>query len=640
MSDFIKHECGIVLLRLLKPLEYYLSHYGSVFYGLDKLYLLMEKQHNRGQDGAGVGCLKLEMPPGSRYMARLRSNSPNPIKDIFDRINDRLESINEKSSSRLKDANWLKTHLDFVSEIYIGHLRYGTYGMNNIDNCHPVLRENNWMSKNLMIAGNFNLTNVDELFDSLVNIGQHPNETTDTITILEKFGHFLDDENEKLYRKYKNQGYTKKDISPLIAKNINIKNVLRNSSKYWDGGYVIAGMIGHGDSFVMRDPCGIRPAYYYHDEEIVVATSERPVIQTAFDVPVESIKELNPGHALIIKKNGSFEESPFIKTHIKKSCSFERIYFSRGTDAEIYRERKTLGKQLVPAVLNVINYDLENTIFSYIPNTAIAAFNGMVEGLTEFCDKVKSDRILELKNNFSKEKLNEILSLKPRIEQIAVKDVKLRTFITEDKKRDDLVTHVYDVTYGVVRKEQDTLVVIDDSIVRGTTLRQSILKMLNRLSPKKIIIVSSAPQIRYPDCYGIDMAKLTDFVAFKAAIELLKEKQMAGIINEVYNLCKKQEDLPKEKVVNHVKRIYKPFSAVQISCKIAEMLKPAEMKAQLEIVYQSIEDLHAACPDNTGDWYFTGDYPTPGGNKMVNRSFINFIEGKDQRSYWIERLSD
>ncbi len=640
MGDFIKHECGIVLLRLLKPLEYYLSHHGSVFYGLDKLYLLMEKQHNRGQDGAGVGCLKLDMPPGSRYMARFRSNMPNPIKDIFDRLNEKLEKINEKNSSRLKDSNWLKTNLDFVGELYMGHLRYGTYGMNSIDSCHPVLRENNWMSKNLMIAGNFNLTNVDELFESLINIGQHPNETTDTITILEKFGHFLDDENEDLYKKYKNQGYSKKQISPLIANNINIKRVLSKSSKYWDGGYVITGMIGHGDSFIMRDPRGIRPAYYYHDSEIVVATSERPVIQTAFDVPVESIKEIKPGHALIIKKDGSFEESSFTRSHTKKACSFERIYFSRGTDAEIYHERKTLGKQLVPAVLNVINHDLENTIFSYIPNTAIAAFNGMVEGLTEFCDKIKSDRILELKNNFSNEKLNQILSLKPRIEQIAVKDVKLRTFITEDKKRDDLVTHVYDVTYGVVRKGEDNLVVIDDSIVRGTTLKRSILKMLNRLSPKKIVIVSSAPQIRYPDCYGIDMAKIIDFAAFRAAIELLKEKQLAGIINEVYNLCKKQENLPKEKVVNHVKKIYKPFSVEQISGKIAEMLKPVEMKAQLEIVFQSIEALHAACPDNTGDWYFTGDYPTPGGNKIVNRSFINFIEGKDQRSYWSNLLSD
>lgn len=633
MSESIKHECGIVLMRLLKPLEYYLSHHGTLLYGLDKLYLLMEKQHNRGQDGAGIGCLKLDMPPGTRFMNRLRNNGQNPIKEIFDKIHCLLEKHKEKDNGRLKDANWLKANLDFVSELYMGHLRYGTFGKYSLEQCHPFLRENNWMSKNLMIAGNFNLTNVNELFESLVDIGQHPKETSDNITILEKFGHFLDDENEDLYRKYKNQGYTKKEISPLIAENINIANVLSNASKYWDGGYVIAGMIGHGDAFVMRDPNGIRPVYYYHDDEVIVATSERPVIQTAFNVPLDTIKEIEPGHALIIKKNGSFKITPFCKPQKKKSCSFERIYFSRGTDADIYHERKNLGRQLVPAVLNTINHDLENTIFSYIPNTAIAAFNGMVEGLNDFCDKVKADRILELKSNFSDQKLNEILSLKPRIEQIAVKDVKLRTFITEDKSRDDLVTHVYDVTYGVVRENRDTLVVIDDSIVRGTTLKQSILKMLNRLCPKKIVIVSSAPQIRYPDCYGIDMAKLNDFIAFRAAIELLKEKQMAGIISEVYNLCKKQESLPKEKVVNHVKKIYKPFNPEQISAKAAMMLKPAEMKAELEIVFQSIEDLHASCPGHTGDWYFTGDYPTAGGNKVVNRSFINFIEGKNQRSY-------
>ncbi len=633
MGESIKHECGIVLVRLLKPLEYYLSHRGSALYGLDKLYLLMEKQHNRGQDGAGIGCLKLDMPPGSRYMTRFRSNTPNPIKEIFDKLHFVLERSEEKNSGRLKDATWLKSNLDFVSELYLGHLRYGTFGKYSVEQCHPFLRENNWMSKNLMIAGNFNLTNVSELFDSLVDIGQHPNETSDNITILEKFGHFLDDENEELYLKYKKQGYSKKEISPLIAENINIVNVLSNASRYWDGGYAIAGMIGHGDSFVMRDPNGIRPVYYYHDDEVIVAASERPVIQTAFNVPLETVNELEPGHALIIKKSGFFDITPFSKKGQKRSCSFERIYFSRGTDADIYHERKSLGRQLVPQVLRTINHDLENTIFSYIPNTAIAAFNGMVEGLTDFCDKVKYDRILELKSNFSNEKLNDVLSLKPRIEQIAVKDVKLRTFITEDKTRDDLVAHVYDVTYGVVREGKDTLVVIDDSIVRGTTLKQSILKMLNRLKPKKIVIVSSAPQIRYPDCYGIDMAKLNDFIAFRAAIELLKEKQMPGVISEVYSLCKKQENLPKEKVVNHVKKIYKPFSAAQISAKIAEMLKPQEMQAQLEIVFQSIEDLHTSCPEHTGDWYFTGDYPTAGGNKVVNRSYINFIEGKNQRSY-------
>ncbi len=633
MGEAIKHECGVVLVRLLKPLEYYLIHHGSVIYGLDKMYLLMEKQHNRGQDGAGIGCLKLDVDPGTRYMTRLKSRAHNPIKDIFDHIYDKLEKVGEKNPSRLNDASWLKANLDFVSELYIGHLRYGTFGHNTIKNCHPVTRENNWMSKNLMIAGNFNLTNVNEMFKSLLDIGQHPKETTDTITILEKFGHFLDDENEDLYRKYKDQGYSKKDISPLIAQNININNVLRKSSKYWDGGYVITGMIGHGDSFIMRDPCGIRPAFYYWDEEVIVAASERPTIQTAFNIPINNIKELKPGHALIIKKDGSWSEEPFTSSHEKRSCSFERIYFSRGTDADIYHERKNLGRQLVAEVLNTINYDLENTIFSYIPNTAIAAFNGMIEELNNFCTKVKADRITELQNNFSTEKLNNILTLKPRTEQIAVKDVKLRTFITEDNKRDDLVAHVYDVTYGVVRKDKDTLVVIDDSIVRGTTLKQSILKMLDRLGPKKIVIVSSAPQVRYPDCYGIDMTKLNEFIAFKAAIELLKEQKLTNIITEVYNMCKKQEDQPKEKVINHVKQIYKPFTAKQISSKIAEILKPKEMQAHLEIVYQTIEDLHTSCPGHKGDWYFTGNYPTPGGNKVVNRSFINFIEGKNQRSY-------
>lgn len=633
MGESIKHECGIVMLRLLKPLEYYLSHQGSVLYGLNKLYLLMEKQHNRGQDGAGIGCLKFDMPPGTNYISRLRDNSSNPIKNIFDQIHDQLEVINEKNPARLKDANWLKTNFDYLGELYLGHLRYCTYGKNTFETCQPFLRENNWMSKNLMIIGNFTLTNMDEMFKSLVNIGQHPKETSDTITILEKFGHFLDDENEALYNDFKKQGYNKKEISPLIAENINIENILRKASKYWDGGYVISGAIGHGDSFVMRDPHGIRPAYFYHDDEIIVATSERPVIQTAFNLTADAIKEIKPGHALIIKRDGSFSEKPFSKKNKKNACSFERIYFSRGTDADIYRERKTLGKQLVPHILDVINNDLENTIFSYIPNTAIAAFNGMVEGLTDFCNKIKADKIQELGDNSNSEAINNILSLKPRVEQIAVKDIKLRTFITEDKSRDDLVTHVYDVTYGIVKKGIDTLVVIDDSIVRGTTLRQSILRMLNRLGPKKIVIVSSAPQIRYPDCYGIDMTKINDFIVFKAAIKLLKENNLSNIINETYYLCKDQEDLPKEKVINHVKKIYNPFTIEQINNKIAEMLKPPEMQAQLEIIYQKTEGLHAACPCNTGDWYFTGNYPTPGGNKVVNRSFINFVEGKNQRSF-------
>ncbi len=633
MSDQIKHECGVVLLRLLKPLEYYVSHYGTAFYGLDKLYLLMEKQHNRGQDGAGIGCIKFGMAPGTRYMERIRSNNANPIKDVFDRIHKQIAITTENHPERLKDVNWLKNNLDFTGELFLGHLRYGTFGRNGLEYCHPFLRENNWMSKNLMIAGNFNLTNVDELFDSLVNIGQHPNETSDTVTILEKMGHFLDDENEDLYRRFKKAGYSKKDVSPMIAKHLDLQNVLFNASKYWDGGYVVAGTLGHGDSFIMRDPSGIRPAFYYQNDEVIVAASERPVIQTAFNLPKERIRELTPGHALIIKRDGMALETRCQEPRKIASCSFERIYFSRGTDADIYQERKQLGRQLVPRILKAINFDLSNTIFSYIPNTAISAFKGMNEGLNDFCDRVKKERIIEMQGKMDEKKLKEILSLRPRVEQIAVKDAKLRTFITEDIKRDELVTHVYDVTYGVVKRGEDNLVVIDDSIVRGTTLKQSIVRMLDRLGPKKIVIVSSAPQIRYPDCYGIDMNKLGDFIAFRAALELLKDTGQAGIINEVFKSCKAQEHLPLEKVRNCVKDIYRPFEPEEISRKISDLLHPPHVKAQLEIIYQTIEDLHAACPAHTGDWYFTGNYPTPGGNKVANRSFINYIEGRNQRAY-------
>lgn len=633
MSDQIKHECGIAMVRLLRPLEYYLSKYGSALYGLDKMYLLMEKQHNRGQDGAGIGCIKFDMEPGSRYMSRIRSVQANPIKDIYGQIHKNLEKALGSNPERIKDVNWLKHNEDFAGELYLGHLRYGTFGRNSIDNCHPFLRENNWMSKNLMIAGNFNLTNVDELFETLVNIGQHPKGHNDTVTILEKIGHFLDDENEDLFRKYKAEGFSKRDISPLIAKSLDVKNILANASKYWDGGYVIAGLMGHGDSFVIRDPSGIRPVFYYIDDEVVVVTSERPVIQTALNVPIDSIRELTPGHALIVKKDGSWSEVLCREPREKRSCSFERIYFSRGSDADIYQERKNLGRLLVPSILKTINYDLHNTVFSYIPNTAIASYKGMVEGLNDFCDQVKKDRIIQLEGKVTSSELDEIFSLKPRIEQIAVKDVKLRTFITEDNKRDDLVTHVYDVTYGVVRPGIDTIVVIDDSIVRGTTLKQSIIQMLDRLHPKKIVIVSSAPQIRYPDCYGIDMTKFADFIAFRAAIELLRATGQAGIINEVYRKCKEQENLSKEEVVNHVREIYKPFTPEQISEQIAKMLHSRNVNAKIEVVFQTIEDLHDATPGNTGDWYFTGNYPTPGGNKVANRSFINYIEGRNQRAY-------
>ncbi len=633
MSDSIKHECGIVLLRLLKPLEYYLAKYGTAFYGPDKMYLLMEKQHNRGQDGAGIGCVKFDMKPGTRYMNRLRSTRTNPIKDIFTQFNNSIHVACDQKPERLRDVNWLKNNVDLTGELFIGHLRYGTFGRNALENTHPFQRENNWMSKNLMIAGNFNLTNVDELFNSLMHIGQHPSDTSDTVTILEKLGHFLDDENEDLYRHFKKEGYTKKEISPLIADNLDIQSVLSKACKYWDGGYVLAGLLGHGDAFLMRDPAGIRPAYYYRDDEIVVATSERPVIQTAFNVTIDTIKEVKPGHALIIRKNGEFSEVECKKPLPRKSCSFERIYFSRGTDASIYRERKMLGRQLVPAILKAIDHDFENTVFSYIPNTAIAAYKGMVEGLNDFCDQVKKDRIMQLRGEPDPQKIEQILQLKPRIDQVAVKDAKLRTFITEDNARDDLVTHVYDVTYGVVRDYQDNLVVIDDSIVRGTTLRKSIIRMLDRLRPKKIIIVSSAPQIRYPDCYGIDMTKLSEFIAFRATIELLKETRQEYVINDVYKKCKGAEALPKEEVVNHVRDIYKPFSPEEISEKIARMLHTPDVNAEVEIVYQTIEDLHTACPGNKGDWYFTGEYPTPGGNKVANKSFINYIEGRNQRAY-------
>ncbi len=633
MSEKIKHECGVVLLRLLKPLEYYLAHYGTTLYGLKKLYLLMEKQHNRGQDGAGVGCIKFDVPPGARYMNRIRSNQSNPIQHIFETIHENIDKATNGHPERLNDIQWLKEHQDFTGELFLGHLRYGTYGRNRLEYCHPFQRENNWMSKNLMIAGNFNLTNVDELFDSLVDIGQHPSETSDTVTILEKMGHFLDDENEDLYRHFKKQGYSKMEISPLIAKELDLAKILSNAGKYWDGGYVVAGMVGHGDAFVMRDPHGIRPAYYYHDDEVVVAASERPVIQTAFNVPLESIMELKAGHALVVKRDGTISEKPCKEPEKKAACSFERIYFSRGTDADIYRERKRLGKQLVPAILKTINYDLEHSIFSYIPNTAIAAYKGMVEGLHDFCDEVKKDRILEMQGRYHPDKLQKVLSLRPRVEQVAVKDAKLRTFITEDMRRDELVAHVYDVTYGLVEEGKDTLVVVDDSIVRGTTLKQSIVRMLDRLGPKAIVIVSSAPQIRYPDCYGIDMTRLGDFIAFRAAMKLLKDTGQQHIINEVYKRCKEQLMLPTDKVENVVRDIYKPFRPEDISKKIAEMLHPPDVQARLEIVYQTIEDLHTACPNHRGDWYFTGNYPTPGGNKVAVRSFVNYIEGKKERAY-------
>ncbi len=633
MSEQIKHECGIALLRLLKPMEYYLAKYGNTMYGLNKLYLLMEKQHNRGQDGAGVVNIKFDVEPGCKYINRLRSVSPSAIKEIFSEIYQPFNDLKEKHPESMLDIDWLKHNIDFTGELFLGHLRYGTFGKNSIQNTHPFVRANNWMTKNLVLAGNFNLTNVDELFKRLIEIGQHPVETSDTVTVLEKIGNYLDEANELLFKKYKSEGYSKKQISPLIAKYIDVQEILTESCKNWDGGYVIAGLMGHGDAFVVRDPGGIRPAFYYRDDEVVVVTSERPVIQTVFNVPYESIHELTPGNALIIKRNGEISEKECIKPTIKKSCSFERIYFSRGTDKEIYQERKKLGKLLSPSILKAVNYDFENTVFSFIPNTAADAFNGLIEELNTFCNSVKRDELMKLGANPEAKEIDAILSLSPRVEKVAVKDIKLRTFITEDSQRDDLVAHVYDITYGTIRKGVDNLVVLDDSIVRGTTLKQSIIKILDRLGPKKIIIASSAPQLRYPDCYGIDMAKLNDFIAFKAAISLLKETHQEHIINEVYNKSKAQEKLPKEEIVNYVREIYKPFTIEQMSNKISELLTPKETHAEVQIVYQTIEDLHDACPNHTGDWYFTGKYPTPGGNKVVNKAFLNFIEGKQGRAY-------
>jgi amidophosphoribosyltransferase len=633
VSDSIHHECGIALVRLLKPLEYYLAKYGTAFYGLNKLHLLMQKQHNRGQDGAGVACLKFDLEPGNKYINRIRSNANAPIQEIFYKAGQQIRDIEERHPQYLTDIQYLKSNVDMLGELYLGHLRYGTYGKNNILNIHPFIRENNWMTKNLVVAGNFNLTNVDELFEKLIDLGQYPVETSDTITILEKIGHFLDEENEELYQKFKDQGHPKREITFEIAKNLNIQKILRRAAKTWDGGYIIAGFVGHGDSFVMRDPNGIRPAYYFADDEIVVVTSERPVIQTALDVPFEKINELSPGNALIIKKDGKIAEKEFHKPELKKSCSFERIYFSRGTDKEIYRERKKLGELLSPAILKSIDHDLENTVFSYIPNTAIDSYYGLIEEIGHFCDKIKVERILEAGHSITKDKLIEIFKLQPRVEKVAVKDLKLRTFITQDSQRNDLAAHVYDVTYGSIIPGKDNLVVLDDSIVRGTTLKQSILRILDRLGPRMIVIASSAPQIRYPDCYGIDMAKLTDFIAFRAAIELLKETHQESIINDVFIKSKAQENLPKEKIENFVKEIYKPFSAERISAKIADLLTPPNCHAKVQIIYQTIEDLHEAIPNHQGDWYFTGNYPTPGGNKVVNKAFINYIEGKNVRAY-------
>lgn len=633
MSDQVKHECGIALLRLLKPLEYYHLKYGSWMYGLNKLYLLMEKQHNRGQDGAGLANIKLHHPPGAKYIFRERSNEREPIRKVFESIHKQFDTISNRNTEHLLDPAWAKANLPFSGEIFLGHVRYGTFGKNDIETVHPVLRSNNWKARSLVLAGNFNLTNVDELFDLLVDLGQHPRGYTDTVTVLEKVGHYLDTENQRLFEQYKKGGEANIDISNHIADQLDMGRILKSASKDWDGGYAMGGITGSGDAFVVRDPWGIRPAYYYYDDEFAVVTSERPVIQTSFNVKAEDVHELQPGYAFIVKHHGEVRVEEIRKPFNKTACSFERIYFSRGSDQDIYKERKSLGENLVPQIMQVIDNDLENTVFSYIPNTAESAFYGMIKGVEDAMIATKKQIIKDSLHKLTDDELNKLISQRPRVEKIAVKDVKLRTFISQDDGRNDLVAHVYDITYGTVVAGKDNLVVIDDSIVRGTTLKESIIRILDRLSPQKIVIVSSAPQIRYPDCYGIDMTRLDDFIAFNAAIALLKERNMGSIINEVYNKSKAQQHLPKEQIVNYVKEIYEPFTAQEVSDKIAELLTVPGIHAEVKIVYQSIENLHKSCPDNKGDWYFTGNYPTPGGNKVVNTSFINYIEGKKSRAY-------
>ena len=630
MSDPIKHECGLAFVRLRKPLEYYVEKYGTAFYGLNKMYLLMEKQRNRGQDGAGLANVKLNMEPGTRYISRYRSVDSNSIGDIFGKVQKRIAEGIAGNTELLTDVSWLKKNLPFTGEVFLGHLRYGTYGGNTIEACHPFLRQNNWPTRNLIVAGNFNMTNVDELFGELVELGQHPKEKADTVTIMEKIGHFLDEENDRLYYELKEQGYTKKESTAEIAKRLDVAEVLRSASKKWDGGYAMAGMMGHGDSFVLRDQAGVRPAFYYYDDEIVVVASERPVIQTALNIKTDQVNELPPGAAIIVKNHGDVSIEQIKEPLEYKACSFERIYFSRGNDRDIYNERIELGRRLIPKLIDKVNGEVDNTVFSFIPNTAEVSFYGVVKGMEDYFNQLKFEAING--KNLNEAELRKVLSKRPRVEKVAWKDVKLRTFITEDSSRDELVSHVYDITHGAVNPE-DHLVAIDDSIVRGTTLKQSILRIFDRLSPKHIVIASSAPQIRYPDCYGIDMARMGDFIAFRAAVALLKERGMNGVIDEVYKKCKKQESLPDSEVLNYVKEIYAPFTAEEISDKIAELLTPPDVQANVSIVYQDIKDLHLSCPNNHGDWYFTGNYPTVGGNRVVNKSFIFYVEGRKERAY-------
>src|SRR5690554_1585801 len=632
MSDALKHECGIALVRLLKPLEYYKEKYGTAFYGVNKMYLMMEKQHNRGQDGAGLASIKLDVSPGERYISRIRSIDPQPIQDIFAQINERINNEFKDHPEYLDDVAAQKKNIPYIGELFLGHVRYGTFGKNSVENVHPFLRQNNWMHRNLIVAGNFNMTNTNELFDNLIKLGMHPKEKTDTVTVMERIGHFLDDAVSKLYKKAKARGLNKQEASPFIAENLKLAKILRKSASNWDGGYAMAGLLGHGDAFVLRDPAGIRPTYFYQDDEVVVVASERPAIQTTFNVPFDQVQELDPGHALIIKKNGEVRIPQILSPLERRSCSFERIYFSRGNDAEIYQERKMLGKLVMPKVLEAIDYDTENSVFSFIPNTAETSFYGMLDAAQDELNKQKNEAIIKERKTLTLDRLHQIQAHKIRTEKIAVKDVKLRTFITDDNSRDDLVAHVYDVTYGVV-KPDDNLVIIDDSIVRGTTLKKSILTMLDRLHPKKIIVVSSAPQIRFLDCYGIDMARLEDLVAFQAALALHKDRGTADVIEEIYSKCKEHVDPEDLNVVNHVKKLYEPFSDEEVSDKIAEIISSENLQSDLKIIFQSVDDLHKACPKNLGDWYFTGNYPTAGGNRIVNRAFVNFYEGNSERAY-------
>lgn len=623
MTEILKHECGIAMIRLLKPLSYYQEKYGSCLYGLNKLYLLMEKQHNRGQEGAGLACVKLNAEPAEEYIYRERAIGTDAIQEIFGNVKKQIGNVLHAE----EDCEWIARFLPFAGEVYMGHLRYSTTGKSGLSYVHPFLRRNNWRSRNLLLCGNFNMTNVDEIFNNIISEGQHPRNYADTFIILEQIGHALDMENQRLYDQYKSDGYRSVELTKKIEDNIDIARMLKKPSSIWDGGYVICGITGSGDAFSYRDPRGIRPAFYYTDEEIVVVASERPVIQTTMNVPIESVNELKPGESLIVTKQGEIKLSQIQSPLNYSACSFERIYFSRGSDADIYKERKELGRLLVPAILKSIGYDLEHTVFSFIPNTAEVAFYGMLEGLDEYLVQEKKKMLKELGDSVTDEQLERILNMKVRSEKVAIKDIKLRTFIAEGDTRDDLAAHVYDITYGTVRPGIDNLVVIDDSIVRGTTLRQSIIKILDRLHPKKIIIVSSSPQVRFPDCYGIDMSRMGEFIAFRAVVELLQEKDLASLLNEVYRKSKAQECKPKEDIVNYVKDLYAPFTQEEISLKIAQMLKPAGTKARVDIIYQTLEGLHKAIPRHPGDWYFSGDYPTPGGNRLVNQAFVNYMEG-------------